>query len=60
VGFGAHFDWKFSLAAYLSTVAGEQSHARALSVNDQAVTVMFNFLEPVAPGGNLSSALEGV
>src|SRR6266849_1994382 len=37
-------------------VAGEQPHARAVAVDDQAVAVVFYFMEPFRPGWNFDSA----
>ncbi len=38
------------------TVAGEQPHARAVAVDDQAVAVVFYFMETFRPGWNFDSA----
>jgi len=37
-------------------VAGEQPHALALALDDQAIAVVFDFVEPVRPGGDFGSA----
>ena len=37
-------------------VAGEQAHALALALDDQAVAVVLDFVKPVRPGRNLGSA----
>jgi hypothetical protein len=35
--------------APIVAVAGEQAHALALALDDQAIAVMFDFMEPVLP-----------
>ena len=37
-------------------VSGEQANAFALAVNHQAVAVVFDFMQPIRPGRNLSSS----
>ena len=37
-------------------VAGEQTHAFALALDDQAIPVMFYFVQPVRAGRNLGAA----
>ncbi len=37
-------------------VASEQPHALALALDDQAVAVVFDFVDPVGPRRNLGSA----
>jgi hypothetical protein len=37
-------------------VAGEQPYALALALDDQAIAVVLDLMEPLRPGGNLGSA----
>ena len=37
-------------------VASEQPHALALALDDQAIAVMLDFVDPIRPGRNLGSA----
>ena len=36
-------------------VAGEQSHALAVTLNDQAVAIVLDFVNPVGTAGHLAS-----
>jgi hypothetical protein len=37
-------------------VAGEQPHALSVALDDQAIAVVLDFVQPVGPGRNLGSA----
>ena len=38
--------------------AGQQPHALAFTLNDQAIAVMLDFVKPIRAGGDFGGALE--
>ena len=56
---GAAQRWAWFCGFYPGSNRGEQPHALPLALNDQAKAVMFDFVDPVRPGGDFSSRGSG-
>ena len=48
-------DWRIAVAPVVA-VASEQAHAFAFALDDQAITIVLDFVKPIRPGRNLGSA----